>query len=157
LIYFLGITWTGIGAAVARAFVEAGCRRLVLTDINSEILEKTKKSLEQEYSRPDLQILALDGDISSDTFAEELVAKTIEQFGRLDYAVLLYLFIVSKSWIDLIDSVELGQLCWRYGQQPVFNRDLPRGLRQNQCRQLPRLLALIACRDQGNVETTTSS
>ncbi|KAF2815266.1 oxidoreductase [Mytilinidion resinicola] len=82
-----GAAGTGIGAAVARAFLEAGCQRLVITDINRETLAKTQDSLEERYRRPGLTILAIDGDISSKAFAEELVEKAIEQFGRLDYCV----------------------------------------------------------------------
>jgi len=76
---------TGIGAAVALAFAEAGCKRIAITDVNGELLDKTKSTIESTAS--DSEVLAVAGDISSSDFAETFVSKVVSSFGRIDYAV----------------------------------------------------------------------
>ncbi|KAK3081583.1 hypothetical protein LTS18_005145 [Coniosporium uncinatum] len=80
-----GAAGTGIGAAVALAFAEAGCQRIAITDVNEELLDQTKSKIKSTAS--DLEVLAVAGDISSSDFAETFVNKVVSSFGRIDYAV----------------------------------------------------------------------
>lgn len=78
---------TGIGSAIARAFVVAGCARIVITDVNAASLEKCSGTLHELASSPGLDVLAIHGDISSPDFVKQLFDTVKSRFGRLDYAV----------------------------------------------------------------------
>ncbi|GFZ42738.1 hypothetical protein JCM24511_00456 [Saitozyma sp. JCM 24511] len=84
-----GAGGTGIGSAVAHAFIRAGCTKLILTDLNSSTLDFTQLSLNALSSKSGLYttILTLAGDISDPAFVDHLFAQIKERFGRLDYAV----------------------------------------------------------------------
>ncbi|KAK8861432.1 hypothetical protein IAR55_002251 [Kwoniella newhampshirensis] len=81
-----GAGGTGIGAAVARAFAQAGCTKLVITDFNVNTLADITQSLQASHG-PSLTILSVPGDISSPPFIDDLFAQIQGTFGRLDYAV----------------------------------------------------------------------
>jgi len=72
----------GIGLGIAERFAGAGAR-LVLADIDGERAEAVAKRFKEEGS----DALALTGDVGSTTQCEELVADTIEHFGRIDILV----------------------------------------------------------------------
>ncbi|WWD16663.1 hypothetical protein CI109_101093 [Kwoniella shandongensis] len=80
-----GAGGTGIGAAVARAFAQSGCTKLVVTDYNATTLSQITESLRQSHQS--LQILSVAGDISSSSFIDDLFSQIEKTFGRLDYAV----------------------------------------------------------------------
>jgi NAD(P)-dependent dehydrogenase (short-subunit alcohol dehydrogenase family) len=66
-------------------FIEDGCNRLVVTDIDEESLKETVS--QAEAIRAQVRIKALAGDISSEFFVQEVVSLASFTFGRLDYAV----------------------------------------------------------------------
>ncbi|GKZ44082.1 hypothetical protein AbraIFM66951_005858 [Aspergillus brasiliensis] len=74
----------GIGAAIAKAFARAGCHRIVITDINPEMLDATQAAIQEICSG---QVLALSGDISEESFVDHLIQVASNTFGRLDYVV----------------------------------------------------------------------
>lgn len=74
---------TGIGAAVARAFVHSECSRFAITDIKS--LSSTRDALLE--INPQAQILSQQGDISDESFVNSFAADVNSTFGRLDYVV----------------------------------------------------------------------
>ncbi|KAK8194737.1 oxidoreductase [Phyllosticta capitalensis] len=83
--FITGAAGSGIGNATAHAFVEAGCTRIAITDINPTTLDSTAKSISEKY--PNAQILAVAGDISSSDFVDSFIGQVVEKFGRLDYCV----------------------------------------------------------------------
>lgn len=75
----------GIGAATARAFAVAGCKRIAITDINDESLEQITKTIASTH--PDVQLLAQVGNVADDKFADSFIDAVVQEFGRVDYAV----------------------------------------------------------------------
>jgi NAD(P)-dependent dehydrogenase (short-subunit alcohol dehydrogenase family) len=71
----------GIGAAVARAFRSAGAR-VALAARDAEALDR----LADELGRSEGHALALPTDVSDPRAVAEMVARVIEEFGRLDFA-----------------------------------------------------------------------
>ncbi|KAF7541655.1 hypothetical protein G7054_g389 [Neopestalotiopsis clavispora] len=89
-----GAAGTGIGAAVARAFVTEGCKSIAITDRNAELLKATEQAiLELQPGQDDdddqgvVAVLARAGDIADAAFVQSLVNEVVATFGRLDYAV----------------------------------------------------------------------
>ncbi|KAH6900540.1 hypothetical protein B0T10DRAFT_534874 [Thelonectria olida] len=80
-----GAGGTGIGAAVAKAFVRSGCSRLAITDINANTLNQTRDAI--HAINPGARILAQPGDISDEAFVSSLSKAVGAEFSRLDYAV----------------------------------------------------------------------
>ena len=76
-------TGSGIGQATAVAYVRAGCRKLALADISQSGLERTTQLI-RPYDEK-LQVLELPVDVSDQNAVEDMVKKTVETFGRLDY------------------------------------------------------------------------
>jgi len=71
----------GIGFATAKAFAVAGAA-VVLADWDEQAVNKAAK----ELSASGHKVLAVKCDVSNDTQVEAMVNKTVEAFGRLDYA-----------------------------------------------------------------------
>lgn len=81
-----GLTsFTGIGAAVARAFAVAGCERIAITDLNEETLDQTQRAISEAF--PKAKLLVHPGNVADDGFAESFISKVAKFFGRVDYAV----------------------------------------------------------------------
>ena len=70
---------------MAKAFVRAGCSRIVLTDLNKATLADTCDAV--RGINPEVQIYAHDGDISDEGFVETLVGEAVVRFQRIDYSV----------------------------------------------------------------------
>ncbi|KAL2826874.1 hypothetical protein BDW59DRAFT_160761 [Aspergillus cavernicola] len=77
----------GIGAAIATAFVESGCRRLAITDILSSELTNLHQSLLTHFGSLGLTVFSLYGDITSESFIDEFITGAQATFGRIDYLV----------------------------------------------------------------------
>ncbi|KKY23336.1 putative short-chain dehydrogenase reductase family [Diplodia seriata] len=80
-----GAGGTGIGNATALAFVEAGCTKLAITDINPDSLNDTVKQI--QWENPLADVYAEAGDIADETFVDHFVNKVARQYGRIDYCV----------------------------------------------------------------------
>ncbi|KAI0182153.1 NAD(P)-binding protein [Hypoxylon sp. FL1284] len=78
-----GAAGTGIGAAVARGLARSGCARFVIAD--AKPLASTRAAI--EAARPGAEVVAREGDVSSEAFASGLAAAAGAAFGRVDYAV----------------------------------------------------------------------
>lgn len=74
---------SGIGRAVALAFAQEGADIVIVYYDEHEDAAETKQQIEQSGK----QCLALSGDVGSETFCKEIVAKTIKEFGRIDVLV----------------------------------------------------------------------
>jgi NAD(P)-dependent dehydrogenase (short-subunit alcohol dehydrogenase family) len=75
----------GIGSAVVKAFVTSGCTRIVITDLNETTLSQTRDALLS--ISPDIDVLAVAGDITEEDIVKSLTEKAVKHFGRIDYAV----------------------------------------------------------------------
>jgi len=75
----------GIGAAVAKAFAEAGCRAIAITDIDGKKLLNTKDYIISKHEA--ITVLTATGDIADEKFVQTFVDGVIAEVGRLDFAV----------------------------------------------------------------------
>ena len=75
----------GIGAAVAKAFAEAGCRALAITDIDDKKLISTKDYIISKHEA--VTVLTATGDIADEKFVQSFVNGVVTEVGRLDFAV----------------------------------------------------------------------
>ncbi|MES2979878.1 MAG: SDR family oxidoreductase [Pseudomonadota bacterium] len=71
---------SGMGEAGAKLFAEQGASVLVV-DINGAAAEKTAADIRAMGG----QAVACVGDLTSEEFSRQIVAKTVETFGRLDF------------------------------------------------------------------------
>jgi len=82
----------GIGAAIAKAFADAGCRAVAITDIDGKKLLATKDYIISKYES--VTVLTATGDVADEKFVQSFIDGIISEVGRLDYAVRLF---VSRS------------------------------------------------------------
>lgn len=68
---------SGIGRATAERFADEGAN-IVLNSRSREDLEEVANNLDEDRT------LVVDGDVSDSAFADELVARTVDEFGGLD-------------------------------------------------------------------------
>ena len=114
----------GIGLAICRQFLEAGCR-VVLNDVRSEASLRAAEELQSIG-----ECLAVPGDASSLSVVENLVDRAVSEFGGLDILVAnaavtrieSFLKFSVKDFQDTIDlnlrgSFFLAQAAARYMQQ----------------------------------------
>lgn len=72
----------GIGRTTAYEFLKLGAK-VVINGRNSEKLEETKKTfIEQGYG-----LIAISGDVSNFNFCKDLIDKTIQEYGQIDYLI----------------------------------------------------------------------
>jgi NAD(P)-dependent dehydrogenase (short-subunit alcohol dehydrogenase family) len=74
---------SGIGRAVAILFAREGAKVAIAYKEEDTDAKETAKLVESEGG----QALLLRGDVGSEAFCEEVVSKTVEEFGRLDILV----------------------------------------------------------------------
>ena len=74
---------SGIGKAVAIYFAKEGADVVIVYLNEHEDAEETKKLVEAEGRK----CLLLAGDIGDEAFSQEIVTKTIEQFGKINVLV----------------------------------------------------------------------
>jgi NAD(P)-dependent dehydrogenase (short-subunit alcohol dehydrogenase family) len=72
---------SGMGLAAAIAFAETGAS-VVLADVRDELV----KAEAQKLASAGHKVLAVRCDVSDDTEVEQMVARTVSEFGRLDAA-----------------------------------------------------------------------
>jgi NAD(P)-dependent dehydrogenase (short-subunit alcohol dehydrogenase family) len=76
---------SGIGRACALAFADEGVTRLILADINVAGLEETSNLLKK--MSPDVGIVVIKTDTSSEQEVQKMVDVGVEKFGSIQYAV----------------------------------------------------------------------
>lgn len=76
---------SGIGRACALAFADEGVTRLILADLNLLGLEQTGDLLRK--LSPDVEILVIKTDTSSEAEVQRMVDTGVEKFGNIQYAV----------------------------------------------------------------------
>ena len=87
----------GIGFGLACAFANEGSN-LVITGRNEARLQNAKERLEEEYS---VKVLAMVADGTDETRIKEVIAKTIETFGKIN--TLINNAQASKSGLSLLE------------------------------------------------------
>jgi NAD(P)-dependent dehydrogenase (short-subunit alcohol dehydrogenase family) len=103
---------SGLGRAVAIAFAHEGANMAIIYGNASESAEETKKLVEQQGH----SCLLITGDVSNETFCQQAVQQTIDQFGKIDILVnnaaeqLLRQSDETISTQELEDTIE-GSLC----------------------------------------------
>ncbi|GLA04118.1 hypothetical protein AnigIFM60653_004157 [Aspergillus niger] len=76
---------SGIGAGVARTFIQNGISKLALVDINLSILQKVSESLKQTF--PNVELLTSAVDVTKEVHVDNAVQKAATTFGRVDIGV----------------------------------------------------------------------
>lgn len=80
----------GVGLTAVKMFLDEGAK-VVGTDINGELLEKNLSAFDSD------RVLWVRQDVSKEEDWKEVIAKTLEKFGKLDVLVNNAGFIVGKS------------------------------------------------------------
>lgn len=75
----------GIGRATAISFAREGCTKIVLADLSLANLQETSSLI--TFASPTCSVLIKQTDISKPSEVVVLLEASIEQFGRIDYAV----------------------------------------------------------------------
>jgi len=88
---------SGIGQAIAIAFVREGCQKITIADMSVSGLEKTKQLIKSYDEK--VQVLDMLVDVSDQTAVDDMVKKTVEAFGRLDYGKCLA--DISSTWYKI--------------------------------------------------------
>ncbi|CEL09762.1 hypothetical protein ASPCAL12892 [Aspergillus calidoustus] len=76
---------SGIGKATATSFATHGIHQLAIADINLPLAQEAARSLESRF--PNLQVLPIHLDVSSEESIAAAIAQTRAEFTRIDYAV----------------------------------------------------------------------
>lgn len=77
----------GIGKETALAFAEAGAKGVIFADINHEGVQAAAEESRKYARHAEYRALAIKVDISNAESVQSLVASTMKEFGRIDYAV----------------------------------------------------------------------
>jgi NAD(P)-dependent dehydrogenase (short-subunit alcohol dehydrogenase family) len=74
---------SGIGRQICIAYAQAGCRAIVLADVNLEGVHETISLIRTRgYSA---KTMALEANVADAISVRNLVAQTVKEFGSLDY------------------------------------------------------------------------
>lgn len=76
---------SGIGRHLCEAYARAGCKAIALADLNAKAVQETAALL--QASRFDVQILEIEVDVTSEASVRNMVSKTVECFGSIDYGM----------------------------------------------------------------------
>lgn len=75
----------GIGQHTAFSFAKHGVKRMALTDLRPENLQKTVDQLKKDA--PDVEVLPIEMNTANEADVNSSVEETVKRFGSLDYAV----------------------------------------------------------------------
>lgn len=87
LISFRSQAASGIGRETALAFAEAGAKGVIFADLDVEGAQKVADESKQGAKHAEYRALAVQLDIANEASVQSLVATTLKEFGRVDYAV----------------------------------------------------------------------
>ena len=100
----------GIGKAYALAFAKARAR-VVIADIDAAAARQAADYIAKEFDAP---VLPLDTDVSIEASTQEMAARTIERFGRIDVlinnAAVFSVVPMNRGRIETIDPEEWDRL-----------------------------------------------
>ncbi|KAJ5717727.1 hypothetical protein N7488_003373 [Penicillium malachiteum] len=75
---------SGIGRQLCLAYAQAGCKAIALADINIKGIQETISLIQAQEK--DVQTLAIEVNVADATSVRNMISRTVESFGRLDYA-----------------------------------------------------------------------
>jgi NADP-dependent 3-hydroxy acid dehydrogenase YdfG len=84
-VIFYAKPYSGIGRATAIAFAQESCTKISICDRNLPGLQETQKLI-SEISK-EVDVLVVKVDMLEESEIENMVRKTVERWGRVDYAV----------------------------------------------------------------------
>ncbi len=77
----------GIGQATALSFVREGCRKIAIADLNASGLADTAQMMRDLVSTSvEVDIITHTTDVTQESDIEDLLEKTVQALGRVDYA-----------------------------------------------------------------------
>ncbi|KAI1843479.1 hypothetical protein JX265_001827 [Neoarthrinium moseri] len=83
----IALAASGVGKETVLAFAEAGARGVVLADVKIEGIEAAAEESRKCGKHANYRALAIKVDITDPESVQHLVASTVREFGRIDYAV----------------------------------------------------------------------
>lgn len=98
----------GLGRVIARRLAEEGAK-VVVADIQEERVKRTARLLQEETGQP---FLALGGDLSRQGVAEEMVARTLAEFGRVDTLVNNAAALIRMRLVDFTEELLQKAVDW---------------------------------------------
>ncbi|KAF2494388.1 NAD(P)-binding protein [Lophium mytilinum] len=129
---------SGIGKATAIRYAIEGCKRIVIADVNAELLQTTQKEIQEKY--PDAKVKAITLDVRSLESVQNMVDEAVAEFGRIDYlanvaGIVKYgnTTILSEEDWDLVLQVNLRGVFFcskavikqMLKQEPLTSKDSP--------------------------------
>lgn len=78
---------SGIGRACCLAFAKEGARGVIVADLNAEGSKETVAQAKAVATSPDFQAEAVEVDVASEESVKAAVARAVQLFGRIHYAV----------------------------------------------------------------------
>lgn len=112
----------GIGRGIASAFAAEGAN-LVITGRKKETLDTAKGELEKEYG---IEVLAAPADGSDEAAVKQVIATTVEKFGKIDavinnaQTILAETPLIDHTTEDFITNFRTGPLAAFYYMKAAF-------------------------------------
>jgi len=78
---------SGIGRAISRLLAREGVAGIMLADMNSASVEAVAEELKKIATNPAFKPITVVVDVRDEVSVKSMITKTVETFGRLDYAV----------------------------------------------------------------------
>jgi len=97
-----------LGRVIARRMAEEGAR-VVIVDIQEERVKRTAQLLQEETGQP---FLGLGGDLSLPGVADEVVARTIREFGQVDTLVNNAAALIRMRLVDFTEELLQKAVNW---------------------------------------------
>ena len=98
----------GLGRVIARRLAEEGAR-VVIADVQAEKVARAAADLERETGR---RFLAFAGDLSRAGVADDMVARTLGEFGRLDTLVNNAAALIRLRLVDFTEDLLNKAVDW---------------------------------------------
>jgi len=77
---------SGIGRATSLLLARENCHGIALADVNEAGLAKVKTEIESVATCPSFRCITIKVDVSNEESVRDMIAKTVEAFGRIDFA-----------------------------------------------------------------------
>lgn len=98
----------GLGRVIARRLAEEGAK-VVVADIQEARVKRTARLLQEETGQP---FLAVAGDLSSEGVADDMVAHTVGEFGRIDTLVNNAAALIRLRLVDFTEDLLQKAVDW---------------------------------------------
>lgn len=77
---------SGIGRCTALLLARENCQGIALADVNETGLAKVKAELESVATNPGFRCITVVVNVSDEASVRTMIAKVVEEFGRIDFA-----------------------------------------------------------------------